>query len=207
MKPKVPDVTPIETVPNTEEIITPPPPKRNTTTLLFLCFLTVLIGVLAVFFEKITNVSWIQDIAYTMLGKKNPNVRPPPEGLSTPTPTSSYLPPGKQTYAISSQSKGPKVTSITLDPLDAQKGDNQKINILTPKTDYVTGVTITIFSDTKKTTLPLVFKENEWTTSWVVNDTVNTRYVFRIETTNASTTSSTLVAPRTSGPIRLNQLK
>lgn len=190
------------------ENTTPPTsPKKSPSPLLLLFFFTILLGILALFFEKITNISWMQDVAYTMLGKKNPNILPPPVGISTPTPTSSYLPPGKQTYAISSQSNGPKVNSITLDPLDVHKGDKQKISVSTSKTDNVTDITITIYSDTKKIILPLAFNESEWTTSWVVNDTVGTRYIFRIEATNSSTTSSTLVAPRTSGPIRLNQLK
>lgn len=184
-----------------------PPPVRNLIPLISLCVLIILLGALAIFFEKVTNVSWMQDVAYTLLGKKNPNVLLPPTEPSAPTPTSSYLPPGKQTYAISSQSKGPKVSSITLEPLDIHKGDNQKISVKTSKSDNITEAIITIFSDKKKTILPLTYSENEWTTSWIVNDTVNTRYIFRIEATNSSTTSSTLVAPRTSGPIRLNQLK
>jgi len=205
MKSKIPIIPPTENIPSTEVVT--PPPVRNLIPLISLCILIILLGALAIFFEKVTNVSWMQDVAYTLLGKKNPNVLLPPTEPSAPTPTSSYLPPGKQTYAISSQSKGPKVSSITLEPLDIHKGDNQKISVKTSKNDNVTEAIITIFSDKKKTILPLTYSENEWTTSWIVNDTVNTRYIFRIEATNSSTTSSTLVAPRTSGPIRLNQLK
>jgi hypothetical protein len=205
MKSKIPIIPPTENIPSTEVVT--PPPVRNLIPLISLCVLIILLGALAIFFEKVTNVSWMQDVAYTLLGKKNPNVLLPPTEPSAPTPTSSYLPPGKQTYAISSQSKGPKVSSITLEPLDIHKGDNQKISVKTSKSDNVTETIITIFSDKKKTILPLTYSENEWTTSWIVNDTVNTRYIFRIEATNSSTTSSTLVAPRTSGPIRLNQLK
>lgn len=205
MKSKIPIIPPTENIPSTEVVT--PPPVRNLIPLISLCILIILLGALAIFFEKVTNVSWMQDVAYTLLGKKNPNVLLPPTEPSAPTPTSSYLPPGKQTYAISSQSKGPKVSSITLEPLDIHKGDNQKISVKTSKNDNVTETIITIFSDKKKTILPLTYSENEWTTSWIVNDTVNTRYIFRIEATNSSTTSSTLVAPRTSGPIRLNQLK
>ncbi|MBP9814193.1 hypothetical protein KBC80_03270 [Candidatus Woesebacteria bacterium] len=205
MKSKIPIIPPTENIPTTEVVT--PPPVRNLIPLISLCVLIILLGALAIFFERVTNVSWMQDVAYTLLGKKNPNVLLPPTEPSAPTPTSSYLPPGKQTYAISSQSKGPKVSSITLEPLDIHKGDNQKISVKTSKNDNVTETIITIFSDKKKTILPLTYSENEWTTSWIVNDTVNTRYIFRIEATNSSTTSSTLVAPRTSGPIRLNQLK
>ena len=207
MKSNIPLNPSTETVPTSEKIITPPPPKRSITTFLALSVLIILLGSLAIFFEKITNVSWIQDIAYTILGKKNPNIIAPPTFSGTPTPTSSYLPPGEQTYTISSQSTGPRVSSITLNPLDVHKGDNQKISIKIAASDNVTNASITVFSDNTKTILPLVLEKADWTTSWTVNDTVNTRYIFRIEATNANTTSSTLVAPRTSGPIKLNQLK
>ena len=204
---ETPDVTPPSLDTPDEHLSTNPPSKKHTqATLIFLTILVILLTIMALFFEKITNIAWLQDMAYSIIGKKNPNILPPPAPPPTPTPTPSYLPPGKQTYTISSQSKGPKVTSITLDPLDIHKGNTQSILVTIASDEAITEASITIYSDTKKTTIPLIQDKTELHASWKVDDSVNNRYIFKIDATNTSTSSSTMVAPRTNGPIRLNSL-
>ncbi len=125
----------------------------------------------------------------------------------SPTPTPSYLPSGRQTYAISGSTTGPKVSSLTLDPLDAHVGDHQSLTVIATSTQKLKNISITLFSDIKKTILPLSLEDGLWRTAWTLNDTVNYRYVIRIDATDSATTSSTLIAPRTNGPIRLDELK
>ena len=199
--------TPTETTPINQELSAPPPPKHTKSALIALCILIVLLGILALFFEKITNISWLQDVAYTALGKKNPNVLPQPTATPIPTPTPSYLPAGKQTYSISGSSIGPKISSLTMDPLDAHNGDTQSLSVNASSDEPLVSISITVFSDTKKTTLPLSFDGKVWHTSWVLHDSVNSRYIIRIDATDEATSSSTLIAPRTNGPIHLDQLK
>lgn len=207
MEPKKPIDTQTEPVSNVENITHPTPPKKGLSLILLLFLFTIAIGVLALFFENITNVSWMQDIAYTVLGRKNPNILPQPTPTPIPSPTPSYLPSGKQTYAISGSAMRPKVSSLTLDPLDAHFGDRQSLTVVAESSQQLKNVSITLFSDTKKTILPLSLENGIWRTTWTVDDSVNYRYVIRVDATDSATTSSTLIAPRTNGPIRLDELK
>lgn len=180
---------------------------RHLSLIMVMTILTILLVCIAIFFDKITNISWLQDIAYTALGRKNPNILPLPTSTPIPTPTPSYLPAGKQTYSISGSSIGPKVSSLTLDPLDAHMGDKQSLSVIASSDKQFIGISITLFSDTKKTILPLNFDGNAWKTTWTLNDSVNDRYIIRIEATDKATSSSTLIAPRTRGPIHLDELR
>lgn len=206
MDTKEPTVTPnIKNISLTEQAV-PPKPNGPTPLLIVTGIFVVLLFCIALFFEKITNVSWLQNMAYTAIKKNNPNILTPPNPTPSPSPTPSFLPSGKQTYSISGPSYGPKISSLTLNPLDAHKGNKQSLAITAASGVQLVSVVITIFSDTKKTLLPLSQIGNEWTTTWVLNDSVNSRYVIRIDAIDTSTSSSTLIAPRTNGPIHLDEL-
>jgi hypothetical protein len=147
-------------------------------------FTIILFGFVAIigilFFEKIITLASIQNFAYTFVRKPNPNILPPPPPVGTPTPTPPYLPPGKQTYAISGGAIGPKITSLTIDPLDATKNTTQTLRVTIQDPTKVSRTTITIFTDAGKTTINLSLNDSTWMGTWKLPDTVNKRYIFRM---------------------------
>lgn len=124
-----------------------------------------------------------------------------------PTSTPSFLPPGKQTYVISGNSNGPRIHSITLDPLDAEKNSRQTIRATPSQRELVEFVTITVYSDSKKTILPLTGSADIFTAEWTVPDTLYHRYILKIDAKGTQGSSTTYITPRTNGPIKLTELE
>lgn len=142
-----------------------------------------------------------------------PMTKPTPTLLTptptiTPTPTPSYLPSGRQTYNVSQSPDiaGPRIVSLTLDPLDAQQKQQQTILVALSSSTPVSGVGVTFYSDTKSRVLPLTSTAAGWTTSWTVDDSVLYRYILVIRATNSQGTVKVIVAPRTTGPIKSDLL-
>ena len=106
---------------------------------------------------------------------------PPPE-----TPIPYTLPSGSQTYRFSHGSgvKGPKMSSVTIDPLDPQNGADQIVTIDLESESPVTKAQLTIITDSKEKVIDLKLVEGDsnkgkYQGSWKVNDTFNTKYAIR----------------------------
>lgn len=129
---------------------------------------------------------------------------PSPFPIATPKKTPAPLKQGKGTYNISqgSEVSGPRITQVSLDPLDPKKGEKQTISVKTFHTSPITQVKITLVSDNKTQTLPplsLVSGTNldgEWQVTWTVDDTVLYKYILTITSASSSGQSSVEVAPR-----------
>jgi len=145
-------------------------------------------------------------IHHTSFPTTTPTLTPTP--TVTPTPTPSYLPPGRQTYKVSQSPDmaGPRIVSLTLDPLDVQKKQQQMILVALSSSTPVSGVSVTLYSDTKSRVLPLSSTSGGWSTTWTVDDPVLYRYILVIRATNSQGTAKVIVAPRTTGPIKSDSL-
>lgn len=142
--------------------------KKKFSTLLYLLFLASIIGLIVFFYTQ------------SDLGKQNPQT-----SLISPTPyTKSALPvsEGRQHYALSNVHHSPNFTDAWIDPELVRPGMEQKMTVHIVDTHPIVSVTATIQSDTKTQTyeLSLVSGTNldgEWSASWIVNDTHETKYV------------------------------
>lgn len=106
---------------------------------------------------------------------------PPPE-----TPIPYTLPSGSQTYRFShgSEVKGPKMSSVTIDPLDPQNGAAQTFTIDLESESPVTNADIIIITDNKENSISLKLIEGDplkgtYQGSWQVNDSFDTKYAAR----------------------------
>lgn len=95
------------------------------------------------------------------------------------------LPKGKQVYNVShgKETKGPKMTTITYDPLTFKSGDKQTFSITLPKEEVVSSGVLFITTDNKenqKITLSKNTQDNTWTGEWTTNDSIDKRYTVRI---------------------------
>ena len=99
--------------------------------------------------------------------------KPIPTPIPTPTPIP--LPLGPQTYTISSQGGGTKITEATFDPLDAFVGDNQIITVKANDTVGIASISATFMGDNgSKVAVPLKLttgtaKDGTWMASWLVS--------------------------------------
>lgn len=177
--------------------------------ILIVLFITILLLLLMLlFFTQLFHLSSAQNMStsqssYRVLPvSKFTTPTPIP-----PTPSPSYLPPGKQTYNISQSANtiGPRITSLTLDPLDAQKGQKQTLTIIFSGTT-VLNASLTIFTDTSSYPLPLTLVNGLWSAQWTLPDTVNKRYIVVITATDPTGTAKVIVASRTTGPIKTELL-
>lgn len=124
---------------------------------------------------------------------------------ATPTPTKLY-PDNKNsgTYNISQASgtPGPKITSLTLDPLDPKLHEKQIIRTHLSYTSPVTSAIVTYTSDNKERTIPLTrisgsSNNGDWQAEWTVDDTVlYTYHVIVKATADDGTTNATGAQPR-----------
>lgn len=103
-----------------------------------------------------------------------------------PTPTSTYLKSGKESYVYSwgEGTTVPKMNYVDIDPHDPKKGQKQTVNAKFTHTSPISQVSLQLFSDNTSETFPM--KRNEgtdtngtWTGTWTINDTVLYRYDLR----------------------------
>lgn len=128
---------------------------------------------------------------------------PSPTIIPSPSPTPAPLKSGKETYLISqgSETKGPRIYELSLDPLDIKNGQQQSISVKVSDPSSVRSVKINFKSDNKSRTLTLNLSEGTaqdgaWKTSWTLDDSVDFKYSLEITATGGSGTSTVIVAPR-----------
>ncbi len=99
--------------------------------------------------------------------------------LATPT---LILPKGRQTFRTQGgDADVSKVTQVIIDPLDAKKGDEQKIDVVIDSVEPVTSFTLTLISDNKETTLTMKnisgdSTKGTWSTSHTLSDSTDNVY-------------------------------
>lgn len=199
---------------------TPPPQKVSTTTIVLSILLLVVLGaaiVTVIFFDQIAANPSVQKLL-TRLPQllKQENIVALPTAPPTPTaqPTPSYLPPGKETYMIGKMFEEgfPKITMLTLDPIDVKKDEQQSIEVTVTSPTPVTSVNVTLYADNKhKQTTQLTSQKDgtstTWRGSWTVQSFVWYRYVVMITATNTLGESKVYVAVRTVGPLKKSELE
>lgn len=199
------DVSPVQPPPTTAvptPSSPPNPPKEKDPSPVLVILLAVLLGTtisVVFFFKNIRSLPlFSRFIAYT-------NDAPAASAAVVPTPTATYLPPGQQTYSIgqSADMKGPRITSITLNPLDPAKDSGQGISVAidSPTTSQAS---LTIYTDTHSYPLTLTKNGKAWTTQWMLPDSINARYIIVIRATDTNGTAKVIVSPRTPGPLNSN---
>lgn len=127
-----------------------------------------------------------------------------PAAITNPiTPSQIKLPSGKQTYRFNHGSNvvGPKMQSVTINPLDPQNGDTQTITVEMGSSSLLTKAIITIYTDNKQKEIGLKFVSGDlengiYQGSWAVNDTYEKRYAFRYILTDSSGTYDNTMSPR-----------
>ena len=108
---------------------------------------------------------------------------------SSTSQTAAYkLPSGSQTYRFShgSEVKGPKISTVVIDPLDPQNGATQTITLDLESESPVTKVTIVIVTDKQEKNIDLKLiegdsKKGKYGAAWQVNDTYDTKYAIRYD--------------------------
>ena len=115
--------------------------------------------------------------------------------LSTPTPTPTPLPlaPGKQVYAVTSDSKtpGPAISEASFDPLDVGQGGIMTVSV---KAKDASSVTVAMIDDSGKTDHALAQSSGVWSGSWTTACTHDRIY------------GATIVAKNTKGELRKVEL-
>lgn len=98
----------------------------------------------------------------------------------------SPLPSGSQTYRLShgKNVKGPKIYSLTIDPLTPDKGSSQKVSLSASYELDITNVEVTLLTDSMSQNLKLSLvsgsrQNGVWEGSWNVNDSYNYKYGIR----------------------------
>lgn len=104
-----------------------------------------------------------------------------------PTPTPKPLPTGKQVSRFSHGPlvKGPKPTIATIDPIDPNIGDVQKISIEIDHDLPVSKATAILITDNQKIEYPLTLIEGDrnkgtWSVEWKMEDSYNYTYQINI---------------------------
>lgn len=149
----------------------------------FIGLLVILIAVIAVGAVVVvkTGVLQVQVTPSIPLQPKSQT-----QTASVPTPTATYLKPGKESY-IYSWGEGttvPKMNYVDVDPHDPKKGQTQKVNVKFTHTSAISKVSLQLFSDNKSETYPMTMSEGTnvngtWSGSWNIDDTVLYRYDLR----------------------------
>ena len=170
--------------------LSPVQPPRSHLLLLSTILVIVLLGSLY-YYLKVSQSPWLQKISLSSFKKIISNQdskvieNEMPVGIE-PTPTPIPLPTGLQSYEFThgAQVVGPKVAKIVYDPLTPSAGETQKVTLTAAYSVPITEVVLTIVSDHLITphVLSLASGTNTngtWTGSWVIDDTLNTRYAAR----------------------------
>ncbi len=171
--------------------VVPQVPKSRTFIPLLGILVIVILGSLYLYINT-QYPSLFQDTATRIA---NTFTSPSPSPLSSPPPTAPVvpekiftpLPTGSQTYKFShgDQVLGPKISEITIDPLEIKPGEKQTITLLAAHTFPITSVSIEIITDTKTTphTLDKIGGTNQdgtWQGTWEFEDTTAKRYGIRL---------------------------
>ena len=182
----------------------PPNSKR----LMVILIPTIIVATFLLILFKNQLALWAKRFQIGLSLKPSPTATLEPKTAASPTPTPKPTPyplkQGKETYSIS-QTSGvrPRIELAEIDPHEPKVGTNQKIRVRVSDKDPIRGVTISLKSDNKTTTLPptkLVEGTNLegiWETSWNMNDTILFTYVFTIKA------QGTFVQSSVNLPIRL----
>jgi|GEM_PF-5824833 len=189
-----------------------PPPSTTTrrisytTIVLFgiLCAVAALAIYVAVAFDTIAALPLFRSWFHALPDIQKENVILPPMPHSpTPKPTPTRLKAGNDTYIINQWegAKGPKISSLTLAPLDPQKGVRQTLSVHLTYPTPIDTASIDYTSDNTIRTLPLTLSEGSrtdgtWSTSWTVDDTILYTYKITIIATASGITNRVIVAPR-----------
>jgi hypothetical protein len=170
--------------------------RKNTSVTVFWPAFLLSIGALSVLFF----------ILIVLMSPSKQNTENHVSLLPSAHPTRSYLPPGKQTYTINS-AQHPAITSLTLDPLAIERNDTQRLTALIEETSPITEAYVVIFTDHERSSHTLTRTDSGFTTTWHVQDTVNTRYIIKIVAKSQNETSETIITPRSNGPIPISDLQ
>lgn len=130
--------------------------------------------------------------------KKGPEQKPSTAIKSTPIP----LQPGPGKYSISQgKHEGPTFTTVTIDPLDAKKGQTMKITTSISNRTDIDKVTGNLQTD--NTTEGLTFtrisgdaKKGVWETTIKLDDTILYTYTLTISAAASNGVSTIKVSPR-----------
>lgn len=164
-------------------------PKSHILILSALLFVTILGS--GYFYLNLTSPSSLKQISFTSLRNKMLTTKPTiiedtSAQIEEPTPSIVPLPTGLQSYEFThgAQVVGPKVAKIIYDPLTPSAGGTQKVTLTAAYSAPITDVVLTIVSDHLITphTLSLTSgttTDGTWTGSWVIDDTLDTRYAAR----------------------------
>jgi hypothetical protein len=120
----------------------------------------------------------------------------PPQGE---VPGVSPLAPGRQVYYVSTGGGGPKITEAVIDPLDAEKGEQQSFEVVVSHTSDVGVVAVELKTDTVSKAYPLSLVSGDtasgrWRGEWVLEDTHDHEYqaVVGVLGSDGATSSVTL---------------
>lgn len=105
--------------------------------------------------------------------------------INTPTPIPYTLPSGEQKYSFNhgANVKGPKPTSITIDPLDPKIGDTQTLTLELSSDSPIISTMLSIITDNNQKNLTLQKISGDelngtYKTSWQVDDPYENKYAF-----------------------------
>lgn len=169
---------------------------------------TILVATFLLILFKNQLALWAKRYQIGLAPQPSPTTTLEPKTAASPTPTPRGTPTplkkGKETYYISQSSsvKGPKITQVTLDPLDPKNGEKQTITVKALHSGPVTQVKISLMSDNKTQTLSSLSLvsgtnlEGEWQVSWTVDDTILYKYILKITATGGGVQSSVDLAIR-----------
>lgn len=160
----------------------------------FLIILGIIIGLGGFFLILANPFGWPTIQPKLTITNNNKSKRAP--GYTTaPTPVL-ILPSGKQTYNVQGgETDISSIRSVTIDPLDVKKDQNQSISVKATSKEPISTFTVSLVTDSKSIEIPLKLANgNEssgtWTSKYPVTDTTNKTYtfVFNIITVNGNKT-------------------
>lgn len=125
------------------------------------------------------------------LGSPKVTITPPPTDdtatIPTPSPTIAPIIKEKQTYSVSQNTDGPKMSQIVLDPQEPSIGQKQRITATIKHTAPITEVLLTLTTDAGDQKIPLTLssgsnQDGVWSTEWTRNESIDYHYQFVIDT-------------------------
>lgn len=114
------------------------------------------------------------------------------EEVATPPATITKVPERSQTFNVSGQFQGPEIRQITLNPFGIKEGGRQTVTVrVKDDNNPVTAVRIILKTDNKEVTHELsltsgTVNDGSWSSSWVVDDTVETNYEIVMQAESAT---------------------
>lgn len=180
-------------------------PKLQDLTLPILIILSIIITLLTILFilyYKLNTPSNnlydylpqkpLNNIVNRLIRKSNNLSTTPESSLSVmPTATPIPLPTGSQSYLVQSNTTGPKVNKVIMEPLDAGRDSPQIIRLTADQTPVVTKINLLLITDNQKIELtPRQVKSDqsgsEWEISYRMPDTHDHTYQLQITAYDAT---------------------